>query len=172
MCALFARPMITVPFLALNTVALHPFLSWPPQIVDFLFSAVTLHKKLCSSPFPNALSLKIPVPSNLNIAVWRNILHSYHDSALVDFLDFGWPINYVADSLPHPVNRNHPSAIKHASAIRKFISNEDNLRATAGPFQSNPLDCQLMISPLLTIPTKTQSIVVSSWILATHPTVQ
>ena len=94
------------------------------------------------------------MPSNLNIAVWRNALHSYHDSALVDFLEFGWPINYVADSLPHPVNRNHHSAIKHASAIRTFISNEVNLQATAGPFPNNPLDCQLMISPLLTVPKK------------------
>ena len=86
--------------------------------------------------------------------MWQNTLHSYHDLALVDFLEFGWPINYVADSLPQPVNRNHPSAIKHASAVRNFINNEVNLQATAGPFQSNPLDCQLMISPLLTVPKK------------------
>ena len=113
-----------------------------------------MHKKLCSSPLPNALSLKIPVPSNLTIAVWRNTLHSYHDLALVDFLEFGWPINYVADSRPQPVNRNHPSAIKHAFAVRKFINNKVNLQATAGPFRSNPLDCQLIISPLLTVPKK------------------
>ena len=41
-------------------------------------------------------SLRLPVPSGLNIPEWRSRLSVYHDSSLCDFLEFGWPIGYTS----------------------------------------------------------------------------
>ena len=127
---------------------------WPPKVNDFSLSAVILHKRLCSSPLPNAFSARIAVPTILNIDFWKAALISYHDHEIVTFLEFGWPINYTASQWPHPVNHNHPSAVKHAPAVQNVINKEVNLKATAGPFSENPFDCPIMLSPLLTVPKK------------------
>ena len=129
-------------------------MSWPPARLDHSTSAVSLHHQLCTSPAPNAFSLRLPVYSTLNIAVWRAALASYHDAVVVDFLEFGWPINYVSPQPPTPVRQNHPSALLHPSDVNSFIAREVSLSATAGPFQANPLSCSLMLSPLLTVPKK------------------
>ena len=118
---------------------------------NFSLSAVILHKHLRSSPLPNAFSARIAVPTILNIDFWKAALSSYHDHEIVNFLEFGWPINYTASQWPHPVNHNHPSAVKHASAVQKVINKEVNLKATAGPFSENPFDCPIMLSLLLTV---------------------
>ena len=52
------------------------------------------------------------------------------------------------------VSDNHPSACKHPGHVRDFINREVNLHTTAGPFLSDPLDCGLMLSLLLTVPKK------------------
>ena len=127
---------------------------WPPVRLDHSASAISLHQRLCASQSPNAFSLRLPVYSNLNFAVWRAALASYHDAVVVDFLEFGWPINYVSPQPPAPVRQNHPSALQHPSDVNSFIAKEVSLSATAGPFQANPLSCSLMLSPLLTVPKK------------------
>ncbi len=99
-------------------------------------------------------SLRLPVYSRLNIAVWRAALATFHDAVVVDFLEFGWPINYVLPEAPTPVHTNHASAVLHPSDVNSFIAKEVSLSATAGPFEKNPLSCSLMLSPLLTVPKK------------------
>ena len=79
---------------------------------------------------------------------------SYHDSEIVDFIEFEWPINYSSSQQPHPASHNHPSTHKYASSIKAFISKEVALHATAGPFRLNPFDFQLMTSQMLTVPRK------------------
>ena len=96
----------------------------------------------------------MPVPSNLHISVWHSALTSYYDKEIVDFLEFGWAINYTAAHFLTSVSQNHPSACKHPGHVREFINREVNLHVTAGPFLSDPLDCGLMLSPLLTVPKK------------------
>ena len=86
--------------------------------------------------------------------MWRAALASYHDAIVVDFLEFGWPINYVSPEAPKPVLQNHPSALLHPLDVTSFIAKEVSLSATAGPFETNPFSCCLMLSPLLTVPKK------------------
>ena len=116
--------------------------------------AAQLHTQLCTSPLPNALSAQITVPSTLNISNWHACLQNYSDAIIVDYLEFGWPINYTATTPPQPVCTNHPSASTHATHIHQFIVTKVSLQATAGPFKANSFNCSLMISPLLTIPKK------------------
>ena len=126
----------------------------PPCFKAFSLMAVQLHTQLCTSPLPNALSAQIAVPSNLNISNWHACLQNYSDAIIVDYLEFGWPINYTATTPPQPVCTNHPSAFTHETHVHQFIVTDVSLQATAGPFRANPFDCSLMISPLLTVPKK------------------
>lgn len=61
---------------------------------------------------PNYLGPRMPIPSNLNIAKWRLLLHSYADKAICDYLEFG----YSANELPEPTFSNHKSALKNPDA--------------------------------------------------------
>ena len=38
--------------------------------------------------------------STLNIAMWRELLTGYPDEIIGEFLQFGWPIGYMSDTLP------------------------------------------------------------------------
>ena len=94
---------------------------------------------------PNAFSLRLPVPSGLKVAKWRPRLHGYHDTKLYDFLEFGWPIAYVAPSPPTSAYRNHES---QPDIIKSYLDKECALDATCGPFTVNPLNRNLTVSPL------------------------
>ena len=49
---------------------------------------------------PNAFGAKVLVPTSLLLANWKTFLSNYHDNIVVDFLTYGWPINYTAFTSP------------------------------------------------------------------------
>ena len=55
-------------------------------------SCVDAHCAVFSYGQFNYTGLRIPVPSRLNIPVWRALLQDYEDSVICDFLEFGWPL--------------------------------------------------------------------------------
>ncbi|KAK3732238.1 hypothetical protein QZH41_001624 [Actinostola sp. cb2023] len=95
---------------------------------------------------------KIPVPTALNINAWRSRLHSFTDNVIVDYLEFGWPVNYQRSQLPTTRIHNHPAATNNQVHVDKFLAKEVSLGATAGPFLQNPLDLPLATSPLSAVP--------------------
>ena len=99
---------------------------------------------------PNAYGAKIPVSSQLNISVWRHYLTDYVDQ-VVDFLQFGWPINYKSSVLPRPTHINHQSALAYHEDVQHYLSTELSFGALAGPFKENPLPDDLIMSPLQTV---------------------
>lgn len=84
---------------------------------DLIRHMISLHTKLQQASGPNAFSLRLPVPSGLNIPEWRTRLHGYHDTKLCDFLEFGWPVGYGAASLPTSTYRNYGSALAQPDVI-------------------------------------------------------
>ena len=111
-------------------------------------TVVQLNALLHRSVAPNAFSLRLPVPSALNIPQWRHRLITYHDKDLCDFLEFGWPIGYTKLTLPQSSHQNHGSALAQPGVIDAFLEKECNLGATCGPFSANPLQPPLTTSPL------------------------
>ena len=107
---------------------------------------ITLHAQLRQAPGPNAFTFRLPVPSQLNIPVWR--IASYPDTPLCDFLEFGWPVGYSNDATPISSTRNHGSALSHPEVIDAYLARECELGATCGPISSNPLSHALTTSPL------------------------
>ena len=115
-------------------------------------AAVICHILCAKSPLPNAFGTRNPVPSKLNIPVWKSYLEHYSDSVVADFLAFGWPINchsVVSVSSQPP---NHASATKFPGVIDAFLSTELGHSATAGPFTCNPFPAPIRTSPLQTVP--------------------
>ena len=52
-----------------------------------------------------------PSFSAFNIAKWRELLQHYPDNVICDFLEFGWPIGYMSDTLPIFYFRTHRGAL-------------------------------------------------------------
>ena len=103
-------------------------------------------------PFLNAFGACIPVPSKLNLPLWKSALDNYSDRIVADFLVFGWPINYRSDAFPAPSSSNHSSADRFPDATDSFLLTEIEHAAMAGPFTYNPFPTPLQTSPLQTVP--------------------
>ena len=71
---------------------------------------------------PNYKQANIPVPSGLNIAQWREKLASYHDTELVEFLEYGWPSDYTALNTPTATTNNQAKDPAQLTAIRHYIA--------------------------------------------------
>ena len=109
---------------------------------------IETHTRLQSASGPNAFTLRIPVPSALNIPEWRSRLLNYSDLEMCDFLEFGWPVGYAAADLPVSSHHNHGSALSSPQTIDSFLDTECHIGATCGPFITNPLCADLVTSPL------------------------
>ena len=83
---------------------------------------------------PNYRVARIPVFSALNIAKWRELLQHYPDNVICDFLEFGWPIGYMSDTLPIFDLRTHRGALTFPDQVNAYLSKEVQLGRIAGPF--------------------------------------
>ena len=71
---------------------------------------------------------------------------------MVNFLSYGWPINYTAPTFPASTLHNHPSASNYDSHVQAYIDTELSWNAIAGPFEYPPLSNDVVCSPLQTVP--------------------
>ena len=88
------------------------------------------------SGYYNFEKCKIPLCTNLNIARWENYLtqYGYSDSVVVKYLSYGWPLNFVSDSMPRSELRNHKGARDFASFIDSYLQREVDNGRILGPF--------------------------------------
>ena len=125
-----------------------------PYPTEEAYRVAPLHMKLYydvrKSGVPNYMSVRRTVPSDLHCDTWQHMLAGYHDSEIVDFLKFGWPVAYSAPQIPVPTLKNHSSALRFPHVIDKFIQKELDKNALLGPFQVQPFDSWTQISPLMT----------------------
>ena len=81
---------------------------------------VNAHRAVFSFGQFNSTGLHIPIPSRLNIPVWRALLQDYEDRVTCDFLEFGWPLGYTNQTLPVFDLRTHRSALTFPSAVKNI----------------------------------------------------
>ena len=127
-----------------------------PHLVETIDPELTLkdifHRVTATGHY-NYQESRIRVPSGLSIAAWRRYLHDYPDQGLVDFLEFGWPINFDRRSPLQPNYNNHPSGVRYGADIDFYIDTEIGFEALAGPFEGPPVT-YFHASPLMTRPKK------------------
>ena len=101
---------------------------------SWLRSLVVLSTKVRAFGLPNFLGAKHLVPSRFNVDVWSHYLEHYQDRVIIDFLRYGWPINYQSDVLASSSFHNHPSAVKNLSYLSTYIAKELSYQSVFGPF--------------------------------------
>ena len=111
--------------------------------------------KMCNETqgnvYPNAWGGKIRVYSNLNIQLWESLLQGYHDHEVVEWLKYGWPISRPPNwPDPQPTLINHGGAMRHPTAMEKYINKELNRKSICGPFDKCPFKERIGVSPLST----------------------
>ena len=93
----------------------------------------------------------IPVPSQLNLPMWKSILtDSPDDTEIMDMLTYGFPLGYlgpVSDSIQFS---NHYSARKFPVQVNEFINKELASMVLYGPYTDPPFIEWTHISPLMT----------------------
>ena len=87
------------------------------------------------------------------------MLHDYEDASICDFLEFGFPLGYFGDVQrgspdSYTFVRNHGGAKHFPVQIQEYLSKEKSYGAILGPFKENPFCCNIMLSPLNSVPKK------------------
>ena len=81
----------------------------------------------------------------------KELLH-YEDKELIEFLKFGWPVNFegiVTDITKS--SKNHSSATNYPSHIETFLRKAEYSKSVIGPFSENPFSSGFMSSPLASV---------------------
>ena len=119
---------------------------------------VDLHNKVSSFGKYNYAGARIPLEhSNINVDKFRLLLPmSFEDIAILQYMEFGFPIGLNEDFILQPVLKNHSSSYDYFSHIDKFIIKELKENGIAGPFDNSPFN-NIMISPLMTAVKKPNS---------------
>lgn len=125
--------------------------------VQPIFDINGLHQeiftKVAATGLPNFLQARMPVPSGLNIKARRRHLAAcnYPDALLCDFLEFGFPMNYVRDRPPEPATKHHhASALAFSEHVANYTETELSLGALAGPFKTPPFTPWFQANALMT----------------------
>ena len=107
------------------------------------------------SQLPNFMHCRLPLPTATNIPTWRAWLEDYHDNIICDYMEFGWPIGYMADDLPQTVSQNHTSSLAYPHHVDHFLAVELQHSALLGPFpNTHPPFTFVATSPLMSRPKK------------------
>ena len=138
------------------------FFQYPDLSKNYLFNEpintfvteILLHDTILLSGKPNYVYCHIPVLTDLNISKWRNYAAGYHDSKVLEFLEFGWPINFTNDTLPNPPQRKDSFAMNFEIDIDNYIAEELASGRIIGPFINNPFRIQPAIAPIFSVPKK------------------
>ena len=111
---------------------------------SWLRSLVVLSNEVRAFGLPNFLGAKRLVHSRFNVDVWSHYLEHYQDRVIIDFLRYGWPINYQSDVLASSSFHNHPSAVKNSSYLSTYIAKELFYQSVFGPFHCNPFNADAL----------------------------
>ena len=110
------------------------------------------NKLIRQSGMINALGCKIKIPSPWNVQLFRELLVGYHDQGVVDFMEFGWPIDVCEVEKQKVMPVNQAGARNNLVKVKKYVEEELAHGTVIGPFKDNPLGGQARFSPLDAIP--------------------
>ena len=128
---------------------------WPVTVKD-AWGGFELYREIYDevrdTGIPNYLLSRKPVLSGLCIQNWRDLFQGYGDKALVDLLEFGWPVDYTRVNPPKASTVNHCRDEDSDLHIRDFIAKELEMGGLIGPFVKPPFEPWFQTSPLMTKP--------------------
>lgn len=123
----------------------------PTNITTIIESDLSLAQGLRSSGRPNIYGLRIPIQSNWNLSLLKSLVTSTSDREVVQFLEFGWPVNWEGEQMNLPLTyANHSGANCHPDTIDSYIAKELQWGTLVGPLCSLPSKLRMAISPMTT----------------------
>ena len=101
-------------------------------------------------PGPNYVTHKVAPDNNLNLHAWEKYadIFSPDDPSLLQQLQWGFPTGVSQESILAVPFTNHSSARKHPKIVGEYINKHLHTKALYGPFSCNPLDIDIIVSPL------------------------
>ena len=142
--------------LGFSPSALHT--GWPladfSNSTDLSARCLQIYDLVRASGAPNFLAARVPLPHQLNIPCWRTYLQGHSDTALVDYLEYGFPVGFDSSHPLESTDRNHASALQHASHVQTYLSKELSCQAMLGPFNAPPFWPWCHLNPIMTRPKK------------------
>ena len=118
----------------------HFLLTLVPSGVWFIMCSMAVETSACLSTMlcraVNYLTACVPLiaANSPNIPIRKAWLDDYDDNIIYDYMEFGWPIGYMADGLPQMVSQGHTSAIAYRHHVDHFLAVELQHSALLGPF--------------------------------------
>ena len=101
---------------------------------------------------PNHRMARIPIISKLNVTKWREYLKDYKDQALLDHIEFSFPISLSDRSkLGNKLIKNHMSALSFPTEVKKYFETELGKLSLIGPIDTIE-NTEIHCSPLMTRP--------------------
>ena len=119
----------------------------------FNANMLEIYNRVFASARYNYQMERIPIPSGLHLDAWKSFLRDYEDREILDFLEFGWPSNFIHSSSLLSTFKNHKSGSEFSSHIDAYLKVESDKFAILGPFKIPPVT-PIHISPLMTRPKK------------------
>ena len=112
---------------------------------------VELHHTVASYNQYNFAGARIKLKHNkIDVSQFRKLLpSSYDDFAILQYLEFGFPLGLYDEFILKPVLKNHSSSYDYFTHIDKFFQNELLDCGMTGPFDNSPF-FPVMVSPLMT----------------------
>ena len=110
---------------------------------------IRIYRAVSAAGRYNYAGARIRVPSGLKIHKWRHYLADYHDGGVVEYLEYGWPINFNRASPLCSTPQNHGSALNHMEHIDHYVHVEMGHGALLGPI-GGATTRGVHISPLMT----------------------
>jgi hypothetical protein len=105
--------------------------------------------EVASSGYHNYDGCRIPVKSGINVVFFRKNLSDYDDRIICELLEFGAPVGFESNILEENKDIvNHKGAREFEDDALKYLYKEASYGAIIGPFEKNPFNCSLKISPL------------------------
>ena len=103
-----------------------------------------------AKPGPNFIQKSVLVISSLNLQAWEKYYDIYapSDPSLLDQLRYGFPTGVEDPSKLSVPFTNHASSRSHPHIVEEYINKHIQSGAIFGPFQANPLNEPIVVSPL------------------------
>ena len=100
--------------------------------------AVPQIHRLCTAKhdgISNYVSRHTRVLTQMNLMAWERKLKKDHDTQLLSFLTYGFPLEVGAEFSPNLHIKNHPTALQYADHVDQFLAKEIKFGAIMGPFK-------------------------------------
>ncbi len=121
------------------------------QVPHISCPAVDLINHIRSFHTCNRFGARVPLTTNWNIQNLEDLLQGYSDSAVLEWMMYGWSISCdPCAPLPPMVLHNHEGTQDNISFVDRYLEEEIKLARFIGPFSEVPFQQPVAVSPINT----------------------